>query len=240
MITLFTYGPAFGLPDPSPFVTKAEVLLKMSGLPYRTTIGDPRKAPKRKLPFIEDDHVMIADSTLIRLHLEDRHGIDFGKGLTDAQRGYAWAIEKMLEDNLYWVLMRERWMQPENFDKGPRTFFSIVPAPMRPLVIAKVKREVRRDLHGQGTSRLSRAEMERVATRTIDSLEAVLGDKPWLMGEEPHGVDATGFAFVAALMCPLFDSPIQQDAAARPALSAYCERGMRRWFPSLARSPAPA
>jgi hypothetical protein len=28
MITLYAFGPAFGLPDPSPFVTKAEVLLK--------------------------------------------------------------------------------------------------------------------------------------------------------------------------------------------------------------------
>ena len=36
MITLYTFGPAFGLPDPSPFVMKAEVLLKMAGLPYRT------------------------------------------------------------------------------------------------------------------------------------------------------------------------------------------------------------
>ena len=32
MITLATFGPAFGLPDPSPFVTKADVLLKISGL----------------------------------------------------------------------------------------------------------------------------------------------------------------------------------------------------------------
>src|SRR5436190_8140000 len=36
MITLYTFGPAFGLPDPSPFVTKVEVLLKMAGLAYGT------------------------------------------------------------------------------------------------------------------------------------------------------------------------------------------------------------
>ena len=35
MITLFTYGPMFGLPDPSPFCMKAEILLKMAGLPYK-------------------------------------------------------------------------------------------------------------------------------------------------------------------------------------------------------------
>ena len=35
MITLYTFGPAFGLPDPSPFVMKAQMLLKIAkaGLP---------------------------------------------------------------------------------------------------------------------------------------------------------------------------------------------------------------
>jgi hypothetical protein len=32
VITLHTFGPAFGLPDSSPFVTKADVLLKLSGV----------------------------------------------------------------------------------------------------------------------------------------------------------------------------------------------------------------
>ena len=33
MITLYAFGPQFGLPDPSPFVTKADVLLKMGCCP---------------------------------------------------------------------------------------------------------------------------------------------------------------------------------------------------------------
>ena len=55
MITLYTFGPMFGLPDPSPFVTKAEVLLKMAKLAYRTDSGGFAKAPKGKLPYIDDD-----------------------------------------------------------------------------------------------------------------------------------------------------------------------------------------
>ena len=34
MIKLYTFGNFFGLPDPSPFVMKAEMLLKLAGLPY--------------------------------------------------------------------------------------------------------------------------------------------------------------------------------------------------------------
>ena len=63
MVTLYTFGPGFGLPDPSPFVMKAEILLKMAGLPFRTDTTGFRKAPKGKLPYIEDDGERIADST---------------------------------------------------------------------------------------------------------------------------------------------------------------------------------
>src|SRR5262249_9536241 len=138
MITLYSFGPAFGLPDPSPFVTKAEMLLKLSGQPYRTDTGGFSKAPKGKLPYIDDGGETIADSTFIRLHLEKKYGVDFDRGLDPAQRAAAWAFDKMLEDHLYWILVIDRWMDDGNFASGPRNFFRAVPAPMRPLVVTVV------------------------------------------------------------------------------------------------------
>ncbi len=57
MITLYGFGPAMGLPEISPFVTKAHILLQMAGLPYETetSFGGFLKAPKGKLPYIRDD-----------------------------------------------------------------------------------------------------------------------------------------------------------------------------------------
>jgi hypothetical protein len=46
MITLYAFGPAFGLPDPSPFVTKTAIHLLMAGLPYRTDLTGFPIAPK--------------------------------------------------------------------------------------------------------------------------------------------------------------------------------------------------
>jgi glutathione S-transferase len=97
MITLYGFGPAFGLPDPSPFVMKAELLLKMAGLPYKADTGGMRKAPKGKLPYIVDDGEAVGDSTFIRWHIEKKYQIDFDRGLTPEQRAIAWAFEKMLE-----------------------------------------------------------------------------------------------------------------------------------------------
>jgi glutathione S-transferase len=170
MITLYTFGPAFGLPDPSPFVLKAEVLLKMSGLAYRTDDTGFRKAPKGKLPYIDDDGERIADSTFIRWHLEQKHQIEFDRGLTSEQRAIAWAFEKMAEDHLYWAFLDVRWNDDANFAKGPARFFRQVPAPLRPLVMAMIRRQIRNRLHAHGMGRHSKAEIVALGTRSIDAI----------------------------------------------------------------------
>ena len=87
------------------------MLLKLAKLDYQKNTKGFLRAPKGKLPFIDDNGTIVADSTLIRLHLEQKHGIDFDRGLSARDRGIAWATEKMLEDHLYWVLVYWRWMK---------------------------------------------------------------------------------------------------------------------------------
>lgn len=78
MITLYAFGSSFNLPDPSPYVMKTEILLKMAKLPYeKDTAGDVTKAPKGKFPYIVDDGKTIADSSLIRFYLEQEYKLDF-------------------------------------------------------------------------------------------------------------------------------------------------------------------
>jgi len=236
MITLYTYGPYFGLPDPSPFVMKAEVLLKMAGLPYETDTGGFNKAPKGKLPYISDDGAIIADSTFIRMHIEKKYGFDFDAGLSRPDRAIAWAFEKMCEDHLYWVGLHARWMVDANFNKGPRRFFDSAPAPLRPLVVAMVRRQVRRNLWGHGMGRHTTAEMEELAARDIGTIADYLADKPYLMGEAPSGADATVFPFMAHALCPLFDTAILTSTEQRPNLVAYRDRLMAQYFPEFAGS----
>jgi glutathione S-transferase len=234
MITLYTYGPYFGLPDPSPFVMKAEVLLKMANLPYETDTGGLKKAPKGKLPYIDDDGAIIADSTFIRLHIEKKYGFDFDAGLSPPERAIAWAFAKVCEDHLYWVGLHARWVVDANFNRGPRRFFDSAPAPLRPLVVAMVRRQVRRNLWGHGMGRHTTAEMERLAARDIGAIADYLADKPYLMGEAPSGADATVFPFMAHALCPLFDTAILTCAGQRPNLVAYRDRLMKQYFPDFA------
>ena len=96
---LITFAPAFGEIAASPFSTKALCLLEMSGLPYeRENSMDPRKAPKAKLPVLEDAGQIIPDSDFIRTHLETKYSVDFDAGLSDAQKGVSRALISMVED----------------------------------------------------------------------------------------------------------------------------------------------
>jgi len=233
MITLYTFGPAFGLPDPSPFVMKAQMLLKIAKVGYEENTKGFFRAPKGKLPFIDDNGTIVADSTLIRMHLEQKHHIDFDRGLSTRDRGIAWATEKMLEDHIYWVLVYWRWMKDDNFERGPANIFKRVPAIVRPLVKWKVRAKVRRNLHGHGISRHNETEMTTLSDRAFDALSQVLGDNKYLMGNEPCGADATAFAFIAGATSPVFESPAHAKARALPNLIAYRDRMMAEFHPGF-------
>ncbi|WP_455280588.1 glutathione S-transferase C-terminal domain-containing protein [Cupriavidus necator] len=234
MIILYTFGPAFGLPDASPFVTKAEMLLKLAGLPYHARRGSLRRAPKGKLPYLDDMGRIVADSTLIRWHIEKTYHIDFDAGLSPAERGIAWAAEKLMEDHLYWAVARVRWLDQHNFDKGPALFFRGVPAPVRGLAERLVRYKVRKTLWRQGLGRHSEEELVALASKGVTSIADILGDKRYLMGDKPCGADATLFAFAGSLLCPVFDTPIRTAAEGHANLVAYMDRMRAEFYPEIA------
>jgi len=136
----------------------------------------------------------------------------------------------MLEEHAYWALVFERWMVDENCDRGPRTFFNRAPAPIRPLVVAMVRRKVRGNLRGQGFGRHSPQEIAALGIRSCEAVADVLGDRPYLLGDKPCGADATTFAFIAGVLCQLFTSPVRQAVEKRRNLVAYRDRMMGRYY----------
>jgi glutathione S-transferase len=233
MITLYSFGPGFGLPDPSPFVTKAEVLLKMAELPYRTDTTGFKTAPKGKLPYVDDEGEIIADSTFIRWHLEKKYKADFDRGMNREQRATAWAFERAIEEQLYWAIVDARWTDDANFDRGPRHFFRSAPAPIRPFIISMVRRKVSHALQAHGLGRHKQHEIVALATGTIDAVADYLGSKPFFMGGEPAGVDATMFAFITGTLCPVFETPIRSAAERHDNLKRYVGRMAARFYPDL-------
>ena len=233
MIVLHTFGPLHDMVDVSPFVTKAHMLLRLAGLQYTALASDVRKAPKGKFPVIVDDGETIPDSTFIRLHIERKYGFEFDAGLDALARSQSWAVEKLAEDNLFWIALRERWIEDEYFARGAAKYFKSIPWPARDLIAALVRRSVGKAIWAQGTGRHSDAERTEIARRGIAAIAEILGGKPYLMGNKPCAADASVFALFNALYCPVFDTPMQAIALEHKNLVAYSARLAAEWFPDV-------
>ena len=61
--------------------------------------------------------------------------------------------------------------------------------------------------------------------------DKVLGAKPYMMGAEPTGLDATAFAFIAGALCPLFETQLRTAAERLDNLRRYVGRMTMRFYP---------
>ena len=248
MITLYGFGPFLGMPDGSPFVMKGEILLRMAGLAYAKAIasGGPDQGPKGKLPYIDDAGEIVADTSFIRAHVARKYGFDFDRGLDAAERAEVWAVERMIEDHLYWCCLHMRWGIDENFDKGPAHFFDQVPEAIRAKVRDASRAKVLGYLQAQGMVRHSPEQIVELGGRTLEALSALLGAQTWLMGDAPCGTDAVMTGMLATLLNGALDSPLRQVGLAQGNLAGYVDRAVPHFFPEFAwtpvaaESPAPA
>jgi len=231
MVTLYKFGPFLGTPDSSPFVIKVMLLLKLAGVAYREVPGNPFKGPHKFLPYIEDEGVKVADSTLIRFHLERKYHADFDAGLSAEQKGIAWAVERLCEDHLYFAMLDMRWIDTANFNKGlGRHMFGPIPAPARPLVKSMLRRMNAKRLHGHGMGRHARPQIVELAIRDVDSLATIIGNKPFLMGDRPCAADGFTFGIITSILTPPLESPIRTAMQAHANLVAYRDRMTRQFF----------
>ena len=233
MLKLHVFGPYFGLPDGSPFCIKALILMKMSGLAYEVERMDFKKAPKGKAPYLTDGDKVIADSHFLMRHLEATHGINFSGGYSTGDLAKGWAIARMLEEHFYFLSMGVRWLNDENFWKGPYQFFAGAPAPIRPLIARIVRGKVRRTQHMQGLGRHTSDERLELAKGDIDAVESILGDQTYILGPNVSGADASVCGFLWAASTPYFESPIGDYIRTRPALVGYIKRMSDQFFPDL-------
>ena len=238
MITLYGWGPGFGCPSPSPYVMKSDMQLQMLGVEFDRAIADLESIPKGKAPYMKDGDLLIEDSNFIRAHMEKKLGKNLDDGLSDAEIGTGWALERMVESNLYSCILYERWLIPENFKKGPATFFMGIPEDARAQVIEEVLTQIKTSYWGTGFGRHSREERLKFAEWDILAIAAALGEKDYLFGDSPKAGDASVASMLITGATPYFDTPVEELITRHENLAAYMERVKSRYF-SEAKWPTP-
>ena len=222
---------AWGLPSIGPFSLKLEAYLRIVGIPYTAVIdATPFKGPKRKLPWIEHEGKRIGDSGFIIEYLERRFGCNPNAGLSAAERGAAHAMRRLIEENLYWVLVFDRWMVDANWPLTKQTVLGLVPAPARLAIAPLARRGVRRQLVGHGIGLHSPDEIHAIGIRDIGAVADFLGNKAFLMGDTPTEIDAVAYGILANIMRVPIASPVKDAALQRTNLVDYVERMRSRYF----------
>jgi glutathione S-transferase len=239
-VKLFQFPRMFAIPNVSPFCCKLETWLRIARIPYDVVdTGDPRRAPKGKLPFIEDGGVRIADTSLIVDHLVRTRGVDPDARLDPSQRAIALLVQRTLEEHYAFILAYTHLARDEGW-QHMRARFDSVPAIVRPLVRRAVRSSVRKVLWSQGVLRHTHEDIVESALRDWRAVMAVMSDGPFFFGEEPASVDAIVFGALATSVLTPIESPIRDFLSSQPALVAYAERMRAQFFPELAGTPARA
>jgi len=231
MIELHQFAPSYDLPNASLFCMKVETLLRMAGLDYETQmVKDPSTLPKGKAPMIVDGDTSVADSSFIAKYLESKHGADFNAGLSDEQKATAHMVQVMIEERTYWALAYSRWIDEDNWDGVKNVYFGRIPMPMRMAVSKLAQKSMTRNLQGHGIGRHEKDEIYALAISDVQTLAIVMGDKPFVMGDDPTLVDATVYAFLANALVDGVDSPLKAEIEKNPAFQAYVDRMTARFF----------
>jgi glutathione S-transferase len=203
-VKLFQFPRMFAIPNLSPFCCKLETWLRIAGIPYEVVdTPDPRKAPKGKLPFIEDAGMRIADTSIIVEHLVKTRGIDPDARLEASQRAIALLVQRTLEEHYAFVVAYTHLVRDEGV-RHTRARFDPVPAIVRPLVAGLVRGRVKKLLWQQGILRHSHQEIIDSAVRDWQAVLAFMGDGPFFFGDDPTSVDAIVFgALATSVLTPI-------------------------------------
>ncbi|KAB5566223.1 hypothetical protein GE09DRAFT_1105935 [Coniochaeta sp. 2T2.1] len=224
----------------SPFVNKLEIRLRLTGLPYRVEPGSMRQAPRSKVPYLgfEGSDELLADTTLIiRKFVEDGTFSDLNAGLTPVQKAQDLAIRSLLEDKLYFYLVRERWI--DNFYTMRPGALAAMPYFLQLIIGNLAYNGTLRTLYGQGTGRYTKDEVRQFKLEIWENLNVLLSESRnsssaakrdrhtpfWVLGRpEPSEADATVYAFIVASLVCTAAPETQKTVRTFPVLVDYAKR----------------
>jgi glutathione S-transferase len=218
-IRVYTFAPGFGLPTTGPFSLKLAMALRMADIPYELhTTVDFGQSPKGKIPWIEVDGTVMADSALILRWLGETRGVDLERGLTALQRAHGLALRVLLEEHWHQVFEIELILDP----KGAAAHLSAL------------HDRFKRHLLERGMLRHTPDEIVAFGKADLDAAAALLTDRTWSVADQPSLTDCTVWGLLAPAMYAPFQTPCMAYARTLKPLVAFVERARARFFPELA------
>ena len=237
-LTVYHLPGRWGLPSVSPFCLKLDAFLRMVEIPHEAiTAATPFGGPKGKAPWITLDGETHGDSSLIIERLKTVYSVDPDRHLSRNARGTAVTIERLIEENLYWAMVFDRWCRPENWAILKNSILGDIPQPMRSLLAPFARRSVKKQLIGQGMGLHTADEIAAIAQRDIQALSDLLAEQPYFFGDLPSLTDATVYSLLANIYHVDFSSPMKADIENAKNLVPFRARFKAAYYPDTPNHP---
>lgn len=235
MIKVYGYMPGWTVPCISPYVTKVVYYMKMTGLPHEVVAQNllrlDAETPHGKLPTINDDGHVLADSTAIINYLKGKYGDKLDAGASPAERAEMLAWNRLIDDHLYWTaVIQPRWRETANWEIYLRIIAGTqdVPPPLRAFGDDFRHRILTAFMHG-GWGRMPGDVIYARAREDIDAIDSRMTSGGFLMGDQPRSIDAA----LTSILRHIIDTPFQFDtkdyAKSKPNLVGYLDRAKARF-----------
>lgn len=190
----------------SPFALKLESWLRINSIPY-DVLGTMENGPKGKMPYVEFvDGEKLGDSNVVIPRLKDKYGVDCDQHLTKEQRAVAQAVTRMLEEHTMQIIFWWRYVQNcEEFARVVQLrervlcspFKGILSGPFTKYFCAVMPKQFGAKFAKRGLAAHSQEELERFSNDDMRAVSDIMGEGPFLFGNQPTTVDCLLFAMMA-------------------------------------------
>ncbi len=214
----------------SPFCDKVRRVLRYKRLPFETrevpllevTTGALRRRNGTgKLPTLDHDGHLVADSSDIARYLEERFP-DRPLLPRDARlAGECHILEDWADESLYFYEVYLRFLVPDNARRWVPALVHADAAPLRAIAPVLIPRVLRGTLDQQGLGRKTKEQILADLDRHLDALEAKLGERTWLVGDAITLADISVFAQLACVRGAVEG---ERAIGARRAVAAWMKR----------------
>ncbi len=199
-IVVYQYPGDTGVESGSPFCVKVHRALAFKGLEYDVKdVGSPGELKRlnpgaAKVPILSYDEQLITDSTAILQFVDEQHPEPPLLPAAEKTLAQCRLLEDWADESLYWFAVYHRWAIDSNFEPFAQRAFGKLPIPVRWLVPRFARKQVFKQLHGQGLGRLSPEEILRAFAGHVAMLATFVQDQPFLTGESLTAADISVFA----------------------------------------------
>ncbi len=229
MMDLFILPAIWNLPTAHSFSLKMVTFLKIVNLPFNVRYDGYEKAPNGMMPYINDDGHIIADTNKMITYLKEKYQLNIDNDLTDENWALTNDIQQLIEEQMYWIILYSRFIDPVGWDIIKHDFFQTIPEKSQDIIATKIKNKFKKELEEHGLLSHSEKEIYKLAAQYTSIASETLGKKNYMFGDDPHTIDACVFGFLGAIYFSPLDTALNQNIKKHPNLIDYCERIMKKY-----------